>query len=101
MILLLTDLLSLTEAVCTHFFALLIRIVDPWRAVTPHSDHAKDREDTILRPFKIIPGGVHHWDENGLPDIEQEPIHIRKIHGEMIEFVLEWLKDWVPPKVVE
>ena len=30
--------------------------VDPWRPVTPHSDEADDREDTILRPFKLIPG---------------------------------------------
>ena len=30
--------------------------VDPWRPQTPHSDDAPDREDTVLRPFKIIPG---------------------------------------------
>lgn len=31
-------------------------LVDPWRPATPHSDYAKDREDTIVRPFKLIPG---------------------------------------------
>jgi hypothetical protein len=29
--------------------------VDPWKPDTPHADDAKDREDTILRPFKLIP----------------------------------------------
>jgi hypothetical protein len=38
--------------------------------------------------------GVHHYDEYGLRNIEDEPPEIRKIHNEMIVFVLEWLKDW-------
>lgn len=37
-------------------------------------------------------GGVHHWDENGLRNPTKEPAHIRKIHIEIVEFVLEWLK---------
>jgi hypothetical protein len=37
---------------------------------------------------------VHHWDENGLHNLLNEPPHIRKVHGEMIQFVIEWLKDW-------
>ncbi|KAF8586289.1 peptidase S28 [Ramaria rubella] len=69
--------------------------IDPWRPATPHSDYASPRNDTILRPFKLIPGGVHHWDENGLRDSEQEPADIQKIHGEEVEFVKAWLKDWV------
>ncbi|KAF8073998.1 serine carboxypeptidase S28-domain-containing protein [Lyophyllum atratum] len=72
--------------------------VDPWRPDTPHSDYAKNRKDTILRPFKLIPGAVHHWDEYGLPNLLDEPPEIRKIHGEMILFVTEWLKDWKAPK---
>ncbi|EEB92453.1 hypothetical protein MPER_09034 [Moniliophthora perniciosa FA553] len=56
--------------------------------------YAKDRPDTLLRPFKLIPGAVHHWDENGLENLEDEPEEIRKIHEETIEFVMEWLKDW-------
>jgi len=67
--------------------------VDPWRPDTPHSKYASDREDTILRPFKIIPHGVHHYDEYGLRNIVDEPPEIRQIHGEMIVFVMEWLKD--------
>jgi hypothetical protein len=37
-----------------------IRAVDPWRPATPHSDYAYDREDTVLRPFKVIPGTSSH-----------------------------------------
>ncbi|RDB14917.1 putative extracellular serine carboxypeptidase [Hypsizygus marmoreus] len=72
--------------------------VDPWRPDTPHSEYAFDRNDTTLRPFKLIPGAVHHWDEYGLPNLLDEPPEIRKIHGEMIYFVMEWLDDWKPPK---
>jgi hypothetical protein len=31
-------------------------VVDPWRPDTPHADEAKPRNDTIIRPFKLIPG---------------------------------------------
>ncbi|KAJ3503107.1 hypothetical protein NMY22_g18365 [Coprinellus aureogranulatus] len=72
--------------------------VDPWKPYTPHSDYAPDRKDTILRPFKLIPGGVHHYDEWGYENIFEEPEEIRKVHAEMIHFVREWLKDWKPPK---
>ncbi|KAF8651928.1 hypothetical protein AX16_004572 [Volvariella volvacea WC 439] len=71
--------------------------VDPWRPDTPHAEEAYDREDTLLRPFKVIPGGVHHWDENGLENILDEPPEIRKIHGEIVYFVREWLGAWAPP----
>ncbi|GLB38681.1 putative peptidase S28 [Lyophyllum shimeji] len=75
--------------------------VDPWRPDTPHSAYAHDRKDTILRPFKLIPGAVHHWDEYGLANLADEPPEILKIHMEMIHFVTEWLKDWKPPKKKE
>ncbi|KAI9510982.1 peptidase S28 [Russula earlei] len=55
---------------------------------------AVERDDTLLRPFKIISGGVHHWDENGLRDGEREPQEIDQIHSEIVEFVKEWLEDW-------
>jgi len=70
--------------------------VDPWRPMTPHSQYAPQRDDTLSRPFKLIPGGVHHWDEYGLADPEKEPIDIQTIHKEMIEFVQYWIKDWKP-----
>ncbi|THU97122.1 peptidase S28 [Dendrothele bispora CBS 962.96] len=68
--------------------------VDPWRPDTPHSDYARPREDTILMPFKLIPGAVHHWDENGLPGGVGEPPEIKQIHEEEVEFVTAWLKDF-------
>ncbi|KAI0247491.1 peptidase S28 [Lactifluus subvellereus] len=75
--------------------------VDPWRPYTPHSTYggAVERDDTLLRPFKIIPGGIHHWDENGLRVGEKEPREIRQIHDEMVEFVKAWLEDWEGPVV--
>ncbi|KAI0755028.1 peptidase S28 [Daedaleopsis nitida] len=68
--------------------------VDPWRPVTPHSDYARDREDTILRPFKIIRGGVHHWDENGRRELMEEPEEIKMIHADIVGFVTQWLESW-------
>lgn len=38
--------------------------------------------------------GVHHYDEFGLANLLEEPAEIRKIHAEMISFVISWLKDW-------
>ncbi|CAK5283962.1 unnamed protein product [Mycena citricolor] len=74
--------------------------IDPWRPMTPHSDNAFDRPDTVLQPFKIIRNGVHHYDEWGLMNLDDEPEEVRKIHEEMIYFVKEWLKDWQAPKSV-
>lgn len=56
--------------------------VDPWRFDCPHSfiSPSQHRKDTITRPFKLIPGAVHHWDENGLADPSLEPPAIQKIH---------------------
>ncbi len=51
----------------------------------------------LSAPETSLLGGVHHWDENGLRDGEREPKEIRQIHGEMIEFVKVWLKDWEGP----
>ncbi|KAJ3558690.1 hypothetical protein NM688_g768 [Phlebia brevispora] len=72
--------------------------VDPWRPCTPHSDYARDRPDTVQKPFKLIPGGVHHYDENGLRNPAKEPFQIQKIHTEIVEFVTAWLEDWKAPK---
>ncbi|GAA5821942.1 hypothetical protein JCM10212_005156 [Sporobolomyces blumeae] len=67
---------------------------DPWIGATPHSPHAKARRDTRSQPFKLIPGGVHHWDENGLADPSSEPRKIRKIHRDEVKFVKAWLEEW-------
>ena len=41
--------------------------VDPWRPDTPHADEAPLRPDTILRPFKVIPGKPHTQNLNVEP----------------------------------
>ncbi|KAH9891563.1 peptidase S28 [Cubamyces lactineus] len=73
--------------------------VDPWRPVTPHSEYARDREDTLLRPFKLIPNAVHHYDEYGRRNSSEEPPEIQKIHKEMTNFVVAWLWSWKPSNV--
>ncbi|KAI0040944.1 hypothetical protein FA95DRAFT_1502089, partial [Auriscalpium vulgare] len=71
---------------------------DPWRPDTPHSQYyAKPRVDTVTRPFKLIPGAVHHWDENGLANSSAEPPEIQAIHQEEVAFVQAWLKDFKKP----
>jgi len=72
--------------------------IDPWRPATPHSAYADKRDDTILQPFKLIPGGVHHWDENGLEEHDEEPDFIRKLHHQEVAFVKAWLKDFKAPE---
>ncbi|GAA5893938.1 hypothetical protein JCM6882_003133 [Rhodosporidiobolus microsporus] len=69
---------------------------DPWLYATPHSPTAPNpnRKDTLKRPFKIIEGGVHHWDENGLLPPLSEPAEIAKIHREEVKFVKEWMREW-------
>ena len=64
---------------------------DPWRPATPHSWYAPARPDTIVRPFKMIKAGVHHYDENGLKNHTLEPPQIKHIHTEEVEFVKSWL----------
>ncbi|KAK7690876.1 hypothetical protein QCA50_005978 [Cerrena zonata] len=67
---------------------------DPWRPNTAHADEAKSRPDTAERPFKLIKGAVHHYDENGLADPSQEPPTIQEIHAQEVEFVKGWLKEF-------
>jgi len=70
---------------------------DPWRPATPHSLNAADREDTLDKPFILIKGAVHHWDENGLFDNETTPSlppqPVAKAHKQEIEFVRKWMKE--------
>ncbi|GJN92935.1 hypothetical protein Rhopal_005978-T1 [Rhodotorula paludigena] len=69
---------------------------DPWIYATPHSPSAPNpqREDTDDEPFKLIPGGVHHWDENGLPSGQLEPPAIAHVHADEVRFVRKWLAEW-------
>ncbi|KAJ7617733.1 peptidase S28 [Roridomyces roridus] len=70
--------------------------VDPWRFDCAHSfiSPSASRPDTPLRPFKLIPDAVHHYDENGLADHSQEPPAIQAIHSQEVEFVQGWLADF-------
>lgn len=68
---------------------------DPWRPATVHSEeyaYGGAREDTVQRPFKLIPDCWHHCDENGVKDEKKTPERVRLIHEQQVEFVKEWLK---------
>ena len=54
----------------------------------------------VFRTADTWLGAVHHWDEYGLANMEDEPEDIQKIHREMIEFVKHWIKDWKPKPVM-
>jgi len=72
---------------------------DPWLYDCVHSPDGPGREDSLLRPYYLIEGGGHHWDENGLGNITKEPAFIQKIHNYEIKFVRSWLADfktWKP-----
>lgn len=80
--------------VLAHHQAFIDGSDDPWLYATPHSPDAKTRSSTDLRPYELINGGVHHWDENGLSNrssLHREPDEIRRIHAREIDFVRAWL----------
>ncbi|KAL3425043.1 serine carboxypeptidase S28 [Phlyctema vagabunda] len=79
---------------------------DPWRPATAHAspfnETAVNRTDTASEPFVLIPGAVHHWDENGLfpnetvntpPDFLPPPT-VRDAQAQILAFVQEWLAEW-------
>jgi hypothetical protein len=89
---------------------------DPWRPATAHSVYgAQPRKSSTQRPYYLIPGGVHHWDEaglngsyingiltwrdiqNGLANSSAEPSEIKQIHEEEVAFVTQWLSEWKGP----
>ncbi|KAI0039734.1 peptidase S28 [Auriscalpium vulgare] len=85
-------------AISANRLAIIDGEKDPWRPDTPHSQYsAKRRPDTVTRPFKLIPGGVHHWDEFGLANSSAEPPEIQAIHQQEVAFVQAWLKDFKKP----
>ncbi|KAF8349505.1 peptidase S28 [Amanita rubescens] len=81
-------------AIAADRLAIIDGQVDPWRPCTAHADVAPPRPDTVIRPFKLIPNAVHHYDENGLADINLEPPEIRAIHLQEVAFVGAWLKSF-------
>jgi len=71
---------------------------DPWRGATPHAPNAPARSSSTDKPFELIPGAVHHWDENGLFSNETEgnlpPQPVMQVQLDEAAFVLAWLKEW-------
>lgn len=71
---------------------------DPWRAATPHALGLAERADTLDEPFKLIAGGVHHWDENGLfPEettADLPPSAVAEVQKAEAHFVKKWMQEW-------
>ncbi|KAF8210001.1 extracelular serine carboxypeptidase [Mycena galopus ATCC 62051] len=68
--------------------------IDPWQYACVHSPDGFKRPNTLLRPYYEIKQGGHHWDENGLLNITEEPDFIQAIHKYEIKFVKSWLADF-------
>ncbi|KAK8843963.1 hypothetical protein IAR55_006755 [Kwoniella newhampshirensis] len=71
---------------------------DPWRSMTPNSDLAEARKSSVNKPVHIIFDGVHHYDENGLTNHEEEPARIRDVHELEKLFVQEWVAQFKEEK---
>lgn len=71
---------------------------DPWRAATPHRIGLPDRVSTDSEPFILIEHGVHHWDENALPQnqtgLDLPPPEVEAAQQAEIEFVQKSLEEW-------
>jgi len=71
---------------------------DPWRGATVHADGAPARANTMDQPSYVIPGAVHHWDENGLFANEttstEPPTYVAQTQQAEVSFVQAWLKEW-------
>ena len=50
------------------------------------------------RPFLLIDGAVHHWDENGVWPNETRvgvpPEPVREVQSREVEFVKKWMEEW-------
>jgi len=72
---------------------------DPWRWAGVHKPGLEKRKDSMAKPFVLIKGAVHHWDENGLPreDADDEstvPEPVAQAQGYELVFVRAWLDDY-------
>ena len=77
----------------------------PLLAKTPHPGHSNSfrvrschADPPLYANLTIFSDGVHHYDQNGRENHIEEPMHIRRIHYEEVEFVKAWLKEWKSPK---
>ena len=75
---------------------------DPWRGATPHAPAAKERASTVERPFILIEGAVHHWDENGLFPNETTamlpPEPVKSTQMDEVAFVKAWMAEFKAQK---
>lgn len=71
---------------------------DPWKGATVHADIAPARSNTIDQPSYVIPGAVHHWDENAVFVNETTssvpPASVASVQQTEGSFVQAWLKQW-------
>ncbi|KAG6021406.1 hypothetical protein E4U40_005335 [Claviceps sp. LM458 group G5] len=71
---------------------------DPWRAGGTHAIGLPGRQSTPSEPFELIDWGVHHWDEYGLSEDDEEPglppQQIVDIQRKEVEIVKHWLKEF-------
>jgi hypothetical protein len=78
------------------------RLRDQTRSLVPSNSSLVRSSFTIRNPLSAIlkstpllsTDGVHHYDEYGLRNIEDEPFEILNIHKEEIGFVKAWLEEW-------
>ncbi|OAX78583.1 hypothetical protein ACJ72_07108 [Emergomyces africanus] len=70
--------------------------IDPWRPASPHAERARPRKSTLDKPFILIEGAVHHWDENGVFPNETTPTFPPKpvvdAQAREVKFVKKWVK---------
>jgi len=76
---------------------------DPWLYATIHSPLASQYAN-LSRPELPYGDGIliheawHHSDENGLPNLADEPKRIRNVHAEEISVVKGWVKEFYEKK---
>lgn len=75
---------------------------DPWRAASPLAtldvpDRLNDTS-TVSEPLILIPGAVHHWDENGVfpneTTADLPPPPVRNAQVELAQAVQSWMSEW-------
>ncbi|WOO84920.1 putative extracellular serine carboxypeptidase [Vanrija pseudolonga] len=64
---------------------------DPWRTMTPQADWARKRKSSVDKPVHLIFDAIHHYDENGLENHDEEPARIRDVHELEVSFITEWV----------
>ncbi|OJD17153.1 hypothetical protein AJ78_02747 [Emergomyces pasteurianus Ep9510] len=70
--------------------------VDSWRPASPHAEGARPRKNTLDKPFILIEGAGHHWDENGVFPNETTPTlppkAVADAQAQEAKFVKKWIK---------